>query len=44
MPHLLSPSSSVFMWSFYLTCFLLLTLAVFVSMIYSCMKVSPADT
>uniref|UniRef100_A0A4X1TG14 adenylate cyclase n=1 Tax=Sus scrofa TaxID=9823 RepID=A0A4X1TG14_PIG len=33
---------SVFMWSFYLTCFLLLTLAVFVSMIYSCMKLFPA--
>lgn len=35
-------SSSVFMLSFYLTCFLLLTLAVFVSVIYSCVKVSPA--
>ncbi|XP_047646618.1 adenylate cyclase type 5 isoform X3 [Phacochoerus africanus] len=33
---------SVFMWSFYLSCFLLLTLAVFVSMIYSCMKLFPA--
>lgn len=32
------------MLSFYLTCFLLLTLVVFVSMIYSCVKVSPAYT
>ena len=42
--HLLSPSSSVFMLSFYLTCFLLLTLVVFVSVIYSCVKVSPVYT
>ncbi|XP_001917101.3 adenylate cyclase type 5 isoform X2 [Equus przewalskii] len=32
---------SVFMLSFYLTCFLLLTLAVFVSVIYSCVKLFP---
>lgn len=44
IPHLLSSSSSVFMLSFYLTCFVLLTLVVFVSMIYSCVKVSLADT
>ena len=42
--HLLSFSSSVFMLSFYLTCFLLLTLVVFVSVIYSCVKVSLART
>lgn len=40
-PPLSSPSS-VFMLSFYLTCFLLLALVVFVSVIYSCVKVSPA--
>uniref|UniRef100_A0A673TB86 adenylate cyclase n=1 Tax=Suricata suricatta TaxID=37032 RepID=A0A673TB86_SURSU len=33
---------SVFMLSFYLTCFLLLTLVVFVSVIYSCVKLFPA--
>ncbi|KAK2488880.1 hypothetical protein MC885_020750, partial [Smutsia gigantea] len=33
---------SAFMLSFYLTCFLLLTLVVFVSMIYSCVKLFPA--
>lgn len=43
-PHLLSSSSSMFMLSFYLTCFVLLTLVIFVSVIYSCVKVSPADT
>ncbi|XP_059247064.1 adenylate cyclase type 5 isoform X2 [Mustela nigripes] len=32
---------SVFMLSFYLTCFLLLTLVVFVSVIYSCVKLFP---
>lgn len=32
--------SSLFMLSFYLTCFLMLTLVVFVSVIYSCVKVS----
>uniref|UniRef100_A0A8C4MDN1 adenylate cyclase n=1 Tax=Equus asinus asinus TaxID=83772 RepID=A0A8C4MDN1_EQUAS len=32
---------SMFMLSFYLTCFLLLTLAVFVSVIYSCVKLFP---
>ncbi|KAJ8796662.1 hypothetical protein J1605_017765 [Eschrichtius robustus] len=32
---------SVFMLSFYLTCFLLLTLVVFVSVIYSCVKCAP---
>ena len=32
------------MLSFYLTCFLLLTLVVFVSVIYSCVKVSLART
>lgn len=32
------------MLSFYLTCFLLLTLVVFVSVIYSCIKVSPPYT
>lgn len=42
IPQLLSFSSSVFMLSFYLTCFLLLTLVVFVSVIYSCVKVSLA--
>lgn len=41
--HLLS-FSSVFMLSFYLTCFVLLTLVVFVSVIYSCVKVSLAGT
>lgn len=30
--------SSLFMLSFYLTCFLMLTLVVFVSVIYSCVK------
>lgn len=44
IPHLLSSSSSVFMLSFYLACFVLLTLVVFVSVIYSCVKVSLADT
>lgn len=44
IPHLLSSSSSVFMLSFYLTCLVLLTLVVFVSVIYSCVKVSLADT
>ncbi|XP_006869488.1 PREDICTED: adenylate cyclase type 5 [Chrysochloris asiatica] len=38
---LLSTSSSVFMLSFYLTCFLLLILVVFVSVIYSCVKLFP---
>ncbi|XP_045858085.1 adenylate cyclase type 5 isoform X3 [Meles meles] len=33
---------SMFMLSFYLTCFLLLTLVVFVSVIYSCVKLFPA--
>ncbi|KAF6117255.1 adenylate cyclase 5 [Phyllostomus discolor] len=33
---------SVFMLSFYLTCFVLLTLVVFVSVIYSCVKLFPA--
>ncbi|XP_006772960.1 PREDICTED: adenylate cyclase type 5, partial [Myotis davidii] len=32
---------SVFMLSFYLTCFVLLTLVVFVSVIYSCVKLFP---
>lgn len=32
------------MLSFYLTCFVLLTLVVFVSVVYSCVKVSLADT
>ncbi|XP_036600340.1 adenylate cyclase type 5 [Trichosurus vulpecula] len=36
MPH------SVFMLAFYLTCFLLLTIVVFVSAIYSCVKLFPA--
>ncbi|XP_035129896.1 adenylate cyclase type 5 isoform X2 [Callithrix jacchus] len=33
---------SIFMLSFYLTCFLLLTLVVFVSVIYSCIKLFPS--
>ncbi|XP_037587145.1 adenylate cyclase type 5 isoform X3 [Cebus imitator] len=33
---------SIFMLSFYLTCFLLLTLVVFVSVIYSCVKLFPS--
>uniref|UniRef100_A0A8C5NWH8 Adenylate cyclase type 5 n=1 Tax=Jaculus jaculus TaxID=51337 RepID=A0A8C5NWH8_JACJA len=33
---------SLFMLSFYLTCFLLLALVVFVSMIYSCVKLFPS--
>uniref|UniRef100_F6PSP9 Adenylate cyclase type 5 n=1 Tax=Monodelphis domestica TaxID=13616 RepID=F6PSP9_MONDO len=36
MPH------SMFMLGFYLTCFLLLTMVVFVSVIYSCVKLFPA--
>lgn len=34
----------MFMLSFYLTCFVLLILVVFVSVIYSCVKVSLAGT
>ena len=35
-----STPSSLFMLSFYLSCFLLLALVVFVSVIYACVKVS----
>ena len=36
--------SSLFMLSFYLSCFLLLALVVFVSVIYACVKVSVSPT